>query len=45
MSPNELERKIKRLKKKLRDINQKIKKQQKEKTESSSTTVKIETRK
>ena len=43
MSPKELERKIKRLKKKLREINQKIKKQQKEKTQSSSTTGEIET--
>ena len=42
MSPKELERKIKRLKKKLRNQS-KNKKQQKEKTQSSSTTGEIET--
>ena len=42
MSPKEIERKVKRLKKAERNQS-KNKKQQKEKTQSSSTTVKIET--
>ena len=43
LSPKEIERKIKRLQKKLRIINQKIKKQQKEKTQPSAKTGEIKT--
>ena len=43
MSPKELERKVKKIEKETESNQSKNKKQQKEKTESSSTTVKIET--